>query len=130
MPKMTAEGFSETESSILGHEKTAGLRRIELDGSIKEDKGQKEPHSETSPSSSGIKEVSTLTENEGKAQKAPNQRVQDEGKLAKGMKEVKQKEVEDAKKPQRPGYRGPAEEMQEGPGKVFKRREELGEGGY
>ena len=69
-----------------------------------------------------------MTENEGKAQKVPNKRVQEEGKLAKGMKEVKQKEVEDAKKPPRPGYRGPAEEMQEDPGKVPKRREEPGEG--
>ena len=55
LSKMTAEGFSETESSILGHKKTAGLRLIELDGSRKEDKGQKEPHSKTFPPSSGIK---------------------------------------------------------------------------
>ena len=37
------------------------------------------------------------------------------------MKEVKQKEVEDAKKPPRPGYQGPEEEKQEGPGKPPKR---------
>ena len=88
------------------------MRLLKLNGSSKEDKNQKEPQSETSLPSSGIKEVSTLTENEGKAQKAPNQRVQEEGKLAKGMKGVKQKEVEDAKKPPRPGYRGPEEDMQ------------------
>ena len=99
LPKMTAEGFSETESSLLGHKKNAGLRLLKLRGSSKEDKGQKEPHSETSPPSSGIQEVSSLTETEGKAQKAPGQRVQEEGKLAMGRKGIQQKEAEDTKKP-------------------------------
>ena len=70
-----------------------------------------------------------MTETEGKAHKAPGQRVQEEGKLATGRKGVQQKEVEDAKKLARPGYRGPAEEMQEGPGEVPIRREEPGKGG-
>ena len=61
--------------------------------------------------SSGIKEVSTPKETEGKAQEAPNRRVQEQGKLAEGKKGGNQKKVEDDRKPPRPGYRGPAEEM-------------------
>ena len=70
LPKITAEGFPEAESSLLGHEKTVGLRLLEPDGTSKEDKGQKLSHSETSPPSSGIKEVSSVAETQGKAQKA------------------------------------------------------------
>ena len=62
MLKMTSEGVPEAESSILGHNKAAGQRLLKLDGSSKEDKVQKKPHSETSPPSSKIKEVATLTE--------------------------------------------------------------------
>ena len=109
--KITSEGFPETESSLLGQEKTARLKLLEPDKSSKEGKGQREQHSETAPPSHGIKEVAILTETEGKDQKAPSQRVQEGGKRATGRKGIQQKETEDAKKTPRPGYQGTAEEV-------------------
>ena len=72
---MTSEGYPKAYSSLLGHEKNTGWRLLELDGSSKEGKGQRKPHSETAPQSNRIKEVTTLNETEGKDQKAPSQRV-------------------------------------------------------
>ena len=79
LPKMSSEGFPEADSSLLGHEKTVGLRLLKPEGTSKEEQCQESSHHETSPPSSVIKEVSTLDETEGKAQKAPSKRVQEEG---------------------------------------------------
>ena len=117
---MTSEGYPKADSSLLGHEKNTGWRLLELDGSSQEEKGQKEPQSKTPLLSSGIKKVSTSKEDEGKTQEAPNRRVQEEGKPSEGIKGGNQKEVEDDRKPPRLGYQGPAEERQEGQGKVHK----------
>ena len=87
---MSSEGFPEAESSPLGHEKTVGLRLLEPEGTSKEEQGQESSHRKTSPPSSVIKEVSTLAETKGKAQKAPSQRVQEEGTLETRRKEVQQ----------------------------------------
>ena len=149
---MSSEGFPEADSSLLGHEKTVGLRLLKPEGTSKEEQCQESSHHETSPPSSVIKEVSTLAETEGKAQKVTSQRVQEEGTLEtrrkgvqqggetntelrqpkdprKGWRKRRQEKVEDAKKPPRPGYRGPEEEKQEGPGKSPKGWEKPGEGG-
>ena len=149
---MSSEGYSEAESSLLGHKKTVRLRLLEPEGTSKEEQCQESLQRKTSPPSSVIKEVSTLAETEGKAQKVPSQRGQEEGTLETRRKGIQQggetntelrqpkdpvngwrkrwqEKVEDAKKPPQPGYQGPVEEMHEGPGKSPKRWEESGEGG-
>ena len=79
VPKMSSEGVQEAESSLPYHEMIAGPRPLEPDGTSKEAQCQETAHRKTSPPSSVIKEVSTLAETEGKAQKAPSKRVQEEG---------------------------------------------------
>ena len=152
LPKMSSEGVQEAESSLLYHKTIVGPRPLEPDGTSKEAQGQESAHREISPLSSVINKVSTLPETEGKAQEAPSQRVQEEGTVAtrrkgvqqggetnaelrqpedprKGCRKIRQEKIEAAKKLPLPGYQGPAEELQEDPGKSPERWDETGERG-